>query len=147
MGNVAQNRLNPIFYENRGEEFTVIDADGERQQMTNLDRLRVYQSSFEIEEKQFDLEGYYRTGHYHWGDEGDFFGLYRFAFYGENLDIYDGNAPFGAVFTGKKKMEGLKVAFGPELYWGQIRRHCEIPEECIGHNPNAHASGRPSKPR
>ena len=61
VGNVAQNRLNPIFYENRGEEFTVIDADGERQQMTNLDRLRVYQSSFEIEEKQFDLEGYYRT--------------------------------------------------------------------------------------
>jgi len=36
------------------------------------------------------LRGFYRTGHYHWGYEGDIFGLYPEANYGPNLDIYGG---------------------------------------------------------
>ena len=36
------------------------------------------------------MRGFYRTGHYHWGYEGDLFGLYPEANYGPNLDIYNG---------------------------------------------------------
>ncbi len=63
-------------------------------------------------------DGFYRTGHYHWGYEGDFFGLYREANYGTNIDIYNGEAPLGVEFTGKKQLAGLKLALGPELWWG-----------------------------
>ena len=118
VGNVAQNRINPLFYENRGQRFSVVDTEGEQQSISTLDRVRLYAGSFEIDEAAFKLEGFYRVGHYHWGDEGDFFGLYQFAHYGPNLDIYDGVAPIGAVFTGKHALNGLKVAFGPELHWG-----------------------------
>ena len=50
--------------------------------------------------------------------EGDFFGLYRDAYYGDNIDIYNGMAPVGAEIAGKKGLAGLKVAFGPQLWWG-----------------------------
>jgi hypothetical protein len=86
--------------------------------MTDLQRLAVYQAEFNIEQRWFSIEGFYRTGHYHWGDEGDLFGLYRNAYYGPNLDIYNGNAPFGAVVTMHHALEGLKIAIGPELFWG-----------------------------
>jgi len=32
--------------------------------------------------------------------------------------MYNANTPSGVLFEGKKMFEGLKVAFGPELYWG-----------------------------
>ena len=51
-------------------------------------------------------------------NEGDFFGLYPEANYGPNIDIYNGNAPFGFEMEGKKSLSGFKVAFGPELWWG-----------------------------
>lgn len=124
VGNVAQNRLNNLFYENRGTPSApgtnvIPTGPGAAPQGNSpLDRFALYQAEFKLDRTDFALEGYYRTGHYHWGEEGDFFGLYREANYGPNLDIYHGNAPFGVVFTGKRAMEGLKVAVGPELYWG-----------------------------
>ena len=63
------------------------------------------------------MRGFYRTGHYHWGYEGDFFGLYPEANYGPNLDIYNGEI-IGFEFDGKKAFKGLKAAFGPQLWWG-----------------------------
>ncbi|RZV56658.1 MAG: hypothetical protein EX254_10585, partial [Flavobacteriaceae bacterium] len=65
----------------------------------------------------FHLKGFYRTGHYHWGYEGDFFGLYPEANYGPNLDIYNGEI-LGIEIDGKKALNGLKAAFGPQLWWG-----------------------------
>lgn len=118
VGNVAQNRLNPLFYENYKDEVTLRTDDDYDATISNIDRLRLYNFSFEVQERYFDIEGFYRVGHHHWGNEGDFFGLYRQAHYGENLDIYNGVAPFGAVFTGHHELQGLKIAFGPELYWG-----------------------------
>jgi hypothetical protein len=81
-------------------------------------RLRVYQGSYSWNHRLFKLEGFYRTGHYHWGYEGDFFGLYPEANYGPNLDIYNGIAPNGFEVEGKKMFEGFKVAYGPQLWWG-----------------------------
>jgi hypothetical protein len=140
IGNVAQNRLDPIFYENRNRVVALAGASASQtkttptsttsptaagtaapttqQQLSDLQRLAIYQAEFKIDQKWFSVEGYYRTGHFHWGEEGDFFYLYRNAYYGPNLDIYNGNAPFGAVVSGHQALEGLKLAIGPEIFWG-----------------------------
>ena len=86
--------------------------------VNSFSRIKVYNASVEWHHKYFKLDGFYRTGHYHWGYEGDFFGLYPESNYGPNIDIYNGNAPLGFEIEGKKELEGLKVAFGPELWWG-----------------------------
>jgi hypothetical protein len=117
LGNVALNPINEIFYENRGRPLNVQTQTG-TQVVNALGRLQVYRSDFNWNHKYFELQGFFRTGHYHWGYEGDFFGLYPEANYGPNIDIYNGNAPQGVEFTGKKELKGLKVAFGRELWWG-----------------------------
>ncbi len=117
LGNVAENPINEIFYENRGRPRTVLTQNG-NVVMTDINRLQVYKSEYTWNHKKFNLTGFYRTGHYHWGYEGDFFGLYPEANYGPNLDIYNGVAPNGFEVEGKKEFKGLKIAYGPELWWG-----------------------------
>lgn len=117
IGNVAANRLDRIFYETRGK-ISPIGPPKLGAAAIERERLAIYQAEFSVDQPWFTLDGYYRTGHYHWGDEGDFFGLYPEANYGPNLDRYNGEAPFGVVGAGKKQLEGLKIAFGPQLYWG-----------------------------
>ncbi len=123
LGNVAENPINEIFYENRGrvravQPFNTGNNTSGPVVLSSQERLRVYRANFNWNNKLFDLNGFYRTGHYHWGYEGDFFGLYPEANYGPNIDIYNGNAPFGFEVAGKKSLSGLKLAFGPELWWG-----------------------------
>ncbi|MFY0598924.1 MAG: glycosidase [Cyclobacteriaceae bacterium] len=117
LGHVAENPINEIFYENRGRPTTINTPNGNLV-TTDLNRVQIYQAEYGWNHKYFDLEGFYRTGHYHWGYEGDFFGLYPEANYGPNLDIYNGLAPNGMEIEGKKFLKGLKVAYGPELWWG-----------------------------
>ncbi|NOT33102.1 MAG: glycosidase [Candidatus Eisenbacteria bacterium] len=100
-GNVPTNTIDQIFYENR-----------------STDRVKVYQSSLSWDDRWFGLDGFYRTGHFHWGYEGDFFGLYREANYGPNVDTYDAEAPVGVEMAAKRSLSGLKLAFGPQLWWG-----------------------------
>lgn len=119
LGNVALNPIDQIFYENRGRP-VIVSTDGSNNTTTlqSENRVQVYRASYNWNHKYFDLNGFYRTGHYHWGYEGDFFGLYPEANYGPQIDTYNGNAPFGFEVAGKKQLNGLKVAFGPELWWG-----------------------------
>lgn len=117
LGNVAANPIDEIFYENRGLPIKVETPDGVREIQSN-NRVQFYKASINWSEKAFDLKAFYRTGHYHWGYEGDLFGLYPEANYGPNIDIYNGNAPFGFEIKGKKFLNGFKAAFGPELWWG-----------------------------
>ncbi len=117
LGNVAQNPINEIFYENVGRPIRVESAQGEEIIITDNNRVRVYNAEFEWDTKVADVRGFYRTGHYHWGYEGDFFGLYPEANYGPNLDIYNGEI-LGVEVDGKKALKGLKAAFGPQLWWG-----------------------------
>ncbi len=117
LGNVAEVPIDEIFYENRGRTQTVETNQGTLA-LRSLNRVQVYQGDITWDSRWFNLKSFYRTGHYHWGYEGDFFGLYPEANYGPNIDIYDGTAPFGFEFEGKKSLDGLKVAFGPELWWG-----------------------------
>lgn len=116
VGNVAQNPINEIFYENNSRPIDVSTDRGDVV-VSDVNRLRVYQAEFEWQAKQFDLKGFYRTGHYHWGYEGDFFGFYPEANYGPNLDIYNGEI-LGVEVDGKGPLTGLKVAVGPQLWWG-----------------------------
>lgn len=117
LGNVATNPIDEIFYENRGRPVTVLTPNGP-QQINSNNRVQLYKADYSWDAKDFKLSGFYRTGHYHWGYEGDFFGLYPEANYGPNIDIYNGNAPFGFEVEGKRILKGLKLAFGPELWWG-----------------------------
>ncbi|MDB4438779.1 glycosidase [bacterium] len=116
LGAVAQNPIDEIFYENRGRSIAVNSSNG-TQVLNDVNRMQVYNAEFEWSAKDFDARGFYRTGHYHWGYEGDFFGLYPEANYGPNLDIYNGEI-LGIEIDGKKKLKGLKAAFGPQLWWG-----------------------------
>ena len=116
LGHVAENPIDEIFYENRGRTVTVNTNDGTAD-ITDLNRVQVYNAEFEWNAKEFDLRGFYRTGHDQWGYEGDFFGLYPEANYGENLDIYNGEI-LGFEVDGKRSLKGLKMAFGPQLWWG-----------------------------
>lgn len=117
LGNVAQNPINEIFYENVGRPVTVEATDGTEVVLNDVNRLRVYNAEFEWNTKTFDLKGFYRTGHYHWGYEGDFFGLYPEANYGPNLDIYNGEI-MGLEVQGKESLSGFTAAIGPQLWWG-----------------------------
>jgi hypothetical protein len=117
LGDVAQNPIDQIFYENRGRPVVVKGENGNLK-IRSIDRVQVYNASYEWNHKLFDLTGFYRTGHYHWGYEGDFFGLYPEANYGPNIDIYNGIAPFGFEMAGKKSFKNFKLAFGPQLWWG-----------------------------
>ena len=116
LGHVAENPINEIFYENRGRAQTVLTNEGEVLS-TDVNRVQIYNASYKWTAKDFELRGFYRTGHYHWGYEGDFFGLYPEANYGPNLDIYNGET-LGFEIDGRGDLDGLKAAFGPQLWWG-----------------------------
>ena len=116
LGDVAENPIDEIFYENRGRTKSVNTIDGPLP-ITDLDRVQLYNAEFEWKTKEFDVRGFYRTGHNQWGYEGDFFGLYPEANYGPNLDIYNGVIS-GFEIDGKNALKGFKVAFGPQLWWG-----------------------------
>jgi hypothetical protein len=117
LGNVAQNPIDQIFYENRGRPVLVNTPNGVTR-LESINRVQVYKASYQWNHKYFDLNGFYRTGHYHWGYEGDFFAIYNEANYGNIIDIYNGIAPLGFEMEGKKQFSGLKMAFGPQLWWG-----------------------------
>jgi hypothetical protein len=116
LGNVARNPIDEIFYENRGRPVVVNTDEGEVV-LSDVNRVQIYNASYEWKTKEFDIRGFYRTGHYHWGYEGDFFGLYPEANYGPNLDIYNGEIS-GFEVDGKRVLNGFKAAFGPQLWWG-----------------------------
>jgi hypothetical protein len=116
LGRVAENPINEIFYENRGRIQTLSSPNG-NQNISDANRVQIYNASYTWNAKDFELRGFYRTGHYHWGYEGDFFALYSEANYGPNLDIYNGET-LGFELDGKRSLSGFKAAFGPQLWWG-----------------------------
>jgi len=116
LGNVAENPIDEIFYENTGRSFEVTTDDG-NVTITDPNRVKIYNAEFDWNAKEFNLRGFYRTGHYHWAYEGDLFNLYREANYGPNLDLYNGEIS-GIEFDAKGTLKGLKAAFGPQLWWG-----------------------------
>jgi hypothetical protein len=117
LGHVAENPIDEIYYEKRGRPQEVF-SNGATFKMEGIERVKVYKASLSWDDRWFQLDAFHRTGHYHWGPEGDFFGLYREANYGTNIDVYNADAPSGFEVAGKRLFDGLKVAYGPELWWG-----------------------------
>lgn len=115
LGNVADNPINEIFYENVGRPITV--GRGADQVILDNNRFRIYNAELEWDTKVGDLTAFHRTGHYHWAYEGDFFNLYREANYGPNLDIYNGDIT-GVEFQGKGALKNFAAAAGPQVWWG-----------------------------
>jgi hypothetical protein len=116
LGHVAANQIDDISYETRGRGLT--DAGPDSLDLSALDRVRLYQLAATWDRPGFRLSAYHRTGHFHWGYQGDVFGLYREANYGDAIDIYDADAPSGVEFEGKEALDGLAIAAGPQVYWG-----------------------------
>ncbi len=116
LGNVPKNPIDEIFYEAR-DRTPLVPIAGQPP-VSDVDRVKVYRASVSWDDPWFLLDGFYRTGHFHWGYEGDFFGLYREANYGPNIDTYNADAPLGFEVSAKRALSGLKVAFGPQLWWG-----------------------------
>lgn len=69
----------------------------------------------------FDLDLFYHVPRYHWGYEGDYFGLVQEVtdMTGTNgQDIWNAKAPYGFELNGKKVIEGFTLLAGPQVYWG-----------------------------
>lgn len=118
LGNTPDNRIDRLYWEAAGQERFALDAKGQQVDLGPLQRVRVHDAGFEIDRPLAKVQGYYRQGHFHWGYEGDFFGLYREANYGPNPDIYQAAVPVGVEVTGKGALSPLKLALGPQIYWG-----------------------------
>lgn len=122
--NAAQNRLDPIYYENvvpPAHPYVAPTANGGKSVAVSqggTSPLNVYQAEIKAEHPWFDLNAFYRVGHTGWDYEGDLFHLYPEAYYQEAVDTYRAVAPFGAVISGKRAFSDFKVAFGPAVYWG-----------------------------
>lgn len=129
LGGVAKNPVDEIFYERRSLPVTVEGSDGKDVTLTDRSRIALYQASLGWENPYLRLEGFYRVGHFHWGYEGDFFGLYREAYHQEAVDMYDAAAPSGFILSGKRGLDGLTLAFGPEI---QSWRQPHDPRRSIG---------------
>ena len=87
-------------------------------QVDDRERVEIYDFEASYEGEDFDLNSFYHTPRYHWGYEGDFFGLVRETTDMAGEDIWNAKAPVGAEFVGKGKWDGLKLVGGPEIYWG-----------------------------
>ncbi|MEM7431881.1 MAG: hypothetical protein AAF351_08070 [Pseudomonadota bacterium] len=130
LGNVADKRPLEFTYGDRGLPVTILAdtqveaADGsnvfvERQVSFNdNERIEVYDFNATYEGENFDIEAFYHTPRFHWGFEGDQFGLVREATDIYGMDIWNAKAPEGVEIVGKGNWDGLTLLFGPEVYWG-----------------------------
>ncbi|MFT5503803.1 MAG: beta-galactosidase [Gammaproteobacteria bacterium] len=125
LGNVAERDIMLATYGNRGKPIVVqtiqtnngIEFETD-QELNGAERLEIYDYQITYEQENYDLTSFYHVSRFHWGDEGDYFGLLREATDLEGMDIWNAKAPFGVEYTGKKEMSGLKILVGPEVYWG-----------------------------
>jgi hypothetical protein len=117
VGNVATNPINELFWEARARTRVLTDEATDNTFQFS-DRLRLYGAEVAWDHDWFILKGFFRRGHLGWQYEGDFFGLYRDAYYGAAPDIYGADTPNGVEITGKGMLSNLKIAAGTELWWG-----------------------------
>jgi beta-galactosidase len=85
---------------------------------TGGDKAEVYKFDAERIGDDFDVKAFYHVPRYHWGYEGDFFGLMYETTNMYDQDIWNEKAPAGIEFIGKGSFEGLKIVGGKEIYWG-----------------------------
>ena len=125
LGNVSESDFE-FRYGDRGLPINVVVTEEDVFGVSTLrevnfegrERVEIYDFNAVYEADTYNLEAFYHTPRFHWGYEGDFFGLMRETTDMEGQDIWNSKAPYGMEYAGKKELDGLKVAFGPEIYWG-----------------------------
>ncbi|MFO7896898.1 MAG: hypothetical protein R6U84_08200, partial [Candidatus Cloacimonadales bacterium] len=125
LGNFADKQLEE-YYGKRGQSYvTVITEQDENgievqtnKQIQDPERLEIYNFLATYSDDYFDLSSFYHVPRFHWGYEGDFYGLLYEATDMEGMDIWNAKAPYGFEFSGKKFMPGLTIVAGKEIYWG-----------------------------
>ncbi len=125
LGNVARKRPFEFTYGDRGLPRQVDNASTEIQGVdvepvvfTDGERVEIYDFNAKYEGENFDVEAFYHTPRFHWGYEGDFFGLVHEATDIYGMDIWNAKAPEGIEIAGKNAWGGFKLVAGPEIYWG-----------------------------
>ncbi len=125
LGNVANKRPLEFTYGDRGLPKTVVGLveDGDDLVLRDLtvddsERIEIYDFDATYEGENFDLTAFYHTPRFHWGYEGDFFGLVHEATDVLGMDIWNAKAPEGIEIAGKNKWGGFKLLVGPQVYWG-----------------------------
>ena len=128
LGNVADKRDLEFTYGDRGlpvvlETETIFIEDGVEVPSSPVaiesgNRVAIYDFNAKYEGENADVEAFYHTSRYHWGYEGDQFGLIRESTDLAGIDIWDQSAPSGVEIKGKDKWDGVTLLFGPEVYWG-----------------------------
>ena len=129
LGNVADKIIEVATYGNRGKPVTVISVetiDSTGVPVTvqtpvvvdGIERVEIYDFEASYEGDNYDINAFYHVPRFHWGYEGDFYGLLRETTDMIGEDIWNAKAPEGVEFVGKGSLEGLKVVGGPEIYWG-----------------------------
>jgi len=125
LGNVARKRPLEFTYGDRGLSYS-LEADPVTSDETlpvklvvsDNERVEIYDFNAKYEGENVDITAFYHTPRFHWGYEGDFFGLVHEATDILGMDIWNAKAPSGMEFAGKNKWGGFKLVFGPEIYWG-----------------------------
>ena len=132
LGNVANKRPLEFSYGDRGQAITIrtetlVDTDvpGADSEFVELpisfkdrERVEIYDFNAKYEGENVDVEAFYHTPRFHWGYEGDHFGLMREATDIYGMDIWNAKAPQGVEFKGKGKWKNFTLVVGPEVYWG-----------------------------
>lgn len=119
------NRTMEFQYGDRGKSFQVIttgevldDALVFEKTVNDNERIEIYDYNGTYTTDGYNLTTFYHTPRFHWGYEGDYFGLLRETTDMAGQDIWNSKAPFGAEFEGKQSLDGFKFLLGPEVYWG-----------------------------
>jgi hypothetical protein len=125
LGNVAEKRPLEFTYGDRGLDVTIetdalVGEEFVERKVTfdDNERVEIYDFGANYRGEYFDLEAFYHTPRYHWGYEGDFFGLVREATDISGMDVWNAKAPEGIQMEGKGALKGLTLLAGPEVYWG-----------------------------
>ncbi len=126
LGNVANKEPLEIAYGRRGLPTIGVglqeNDDGQfetvRYDIKDRERVEIYDFEATYEGTNVDLTAFYHTPRFHWGYEGDFYGLIHETTDMAGMDIWNSKAPEGVEFQGKGKFSGLTVVAGPEVYWG-----------------------------
>ena len=125
LGNVADTEPLEINYGRRGLPQSVLTVDDSTGQpvvsttdVIDRERVEIYDFDMSYRGKDVDINAFYHTPRYHWGYEGDFFGLIRETTDIAGMDMWNSKAPEGVEFIGKNAWEGLTLVAGPEVYWG-----------------------------
>jgi len=130
LGNVAQRRPLEFNYGDRGLPLVVnvdtavdvieggVDFQTQEVVFDDRERIEIYDFEATFTGENVDVTAFYHTPRFHWGFEGDFFGLVREATDTLGQDVWNAKAPSGIEFQGKNQFGGLRLVAGPEIYWG-----------------------------